>query len=272
MSEKDKALVPQDTKAIQQRAETQIKAQRFQWDELLRRVLDPHGRDTRSGEERRYVILVGSSLRTSTGPTWSKAPSGGLKTAGELREALHRILGEERQIYENFADVIRLEDVEFEDNLYLIGSPKVSHFVRHFLNTHRRNNGTLDWFFVRPDLPTSGQGPFYGLLGGNAQRYVPTLDRIRGIGDGTDYGLVVWIPQPVNHGGLIIIMGGCHTSGTAAAGIAITDPSLCSSIFSGEFQRALDAPARGVWAIVRTMAYGFVVDRTSIEVIEVGYV
>ncbi len=231
----------------------------------LRMWLLPHGNT-------HITVLTGSTLLDGT-LAWSKAA--GSKVAEiKIFNAMVALGLPDGQIDVNYVRSANWDLIPRNETLYAVGGAKVNPVVGLCLRSYRREHGNEEWFFVRDH--TYG---YLGVVASDGTRLPPTIERARGLGDGYDYGLILWLPMGAprpdgkTHNGLTCCLAGCHTGATATAAIAATDIDFIEKRLirgSGTVQDAVRSLDRGVWALFRVTTEQFNPIRESIELLEAG--
>lgn len=165
--------------------------------------------------------------------------------------------------------------LDWDANLYLIGSPKVNRFTHHFMK--RMQVKTSGWTFDRcpGDEPiadyemrlsgTLSTGYFETSCGEHAKR--ATSD------SSVDYGLILRGPHPRYPGRMVLILAGPHSMGTAAAGLAATKPQLLKIISDKLSKRGAELrdQSQTLWVLVEGSGdHSGHIDVSGVKVIDVG--
>ena len=231
----------------------------------LRMWLLPHG-DTH------VTILTGSTLLDGS-LAWSK-PAGSKVAEVKVFNAMSALGLPDHRIDTNYVHAVKWDLIPQNETLFSIGSPKVNPVVGSCLRDYRREHGDEEWFFLRDH-----RHGYLGVVGSDGTRFRPTIERAKGLGDGYDYGLILWIPKGAtrpdgkSHNGLMCCLAGCHTGATATAAIAATDIDLVEKRLIGGFPSVQDAVrslSKGVWVAFRVETKEFNPIRDSVEILEAG--
>lgn len=167
--------------------------------------------------------------------------------------------------------------IEWDANLFLIGSPKVNKFTGILLEK-LQNKKPPNWHFERcPDeeeikdfqmklIGNLPSGPFQtGCIG--KEKSSNSIKMV-------DYGLIVRGKHPTNHNRTVLILAGPHSIGTGAACLAATKPQLLHKISQKLIGKAeLSDPNNTIWVLVKgTTNESGHMDVSGVSIVEAGVI
>jgi hypothetical protein len=164
------------------------------------------------------------------------------------------------------------EIVDWDANLFLIGSPKVNRFTEIFLKRMQSSNRP-NWCF-RPFPAEDLTGDYEVQLVGEIDpgSFATPRRQFGDAGQREDYGLILRGPHPRHSHRTVTIMAGPHSLGTGAACLAATKSKLVREI-SKRLTGIIDLTTRDrtFWVLVKGKPGSEDhLDASDVEIIDVG--
>jgi len=145
--------------------------------------------------------------------------------------------------------------IEWDANLFLIGSPKVNEFTKILLNKMQEGKSP-DWRFEICHKQEKGKDSEMRLVGslpgGVFKTECDQKDKAEKSISFTDYGLIIRGPHPNYSSRMVLILAGPHSVGTGSACLAATKPSLLQEISLKLKDKAkLTDREKTIWVLVK---------------------
>ena len=145
--------------------------------------------------------------------------------------------------------------IEWDANLFLLGSPKVNKFTGKFLEM-MQNGKSSDWHFERCTGEENITDYEMKLLGetsaGIFQTDCSEMYKIDNSNNSIDYGLILRGIHPNKPNRNVLILAGAHSAGTGAACLAATKPQLLQTISHKLIGKAeLTDRNKTIWVLVK---------------------
>lgn len=163
--------------------------------------------------------------------------------------------------------------LEWDINLYMIGSPKVNPPAKRLLARlcPQWRFGPASWWKKgeTDDWPVS----LYRVQGGKNVEQIGEKTKVKKEWIWTsDYGIIVRGRHPDHRGRLVFLMAGPHSLGSAAACLAATRPALIAQIRDRLPAGVLEDKSKTFWALVRGVSHApdYLLSEKDVTIQEVG--